>query len=84
MSTYRLDSFHPDVLRCRDCGAFVANVSELARADDLPADPLTARQAVRCWPGAAQAIVTHDVTCSWRLLAEAEGLTGEQQVRRTG
>src|SRR5262249_12078166 len=34
---------------------------------------LTWRQPLRCWPGAAWAIVAHDIACAWRL-AEAGGL----------
>jgi hypothetical protein len=47
----------------------VANVADLAQADE-PLQQMTARQALRCWPGAAGAIVAHDVACQWRL-AEA-------------
>ena len=71
MSTFALDSFHPDVLKCLDCGQAVANVGDLAQADEPP-QQTTARQAVRCWPGAAWAIVAHDIACAWRL-AEAGG-----------
>jgi site-specific DNA-methyltransferase (adenine-specific) len=54
MSVFALDSFHPEILRCRDCGCAVANVADLGQADEPP-QQMTARQALRCWPGAADA-----------------------------
>jgi len=67
MSVFHLDPFHPDILRCRDCGQAVANVADLGQADEPP-QQMTARQALRCWPGAAGAIVAHDIACAWRLV----------------
>jgi hypothetical protein len=54
-----------------DCGQAVANVADLAQADEPP-QLMTGRQALRCWPGAAGAIVAHAVACAWQL-AEAGG-----------
>jgi hypothetical protein len=82
VSTFALDSFHPDVLRCLDCGQAVANVADLGQADE-PLQEMTARQALRCWPGATLELVRHDVTCTWQRRDEAEGLTGEQRLPRT-
>src|SRR5438034_124877 len=55
MSTFTLDPFHPEILRCQDGGEAVANLADLAQADELPADVLTCRQTLRVWPGAARA-----------------------------
>jgi hypothetical protein len=76
MSTFALNPFHSDVLRCRDCGQAVANVSDLAQADEPP-QQMSAQQAVRCWPGAARQIVAHDIACAWQL-AEGLGRRGER------
>src|SRR5262249_57712809 len=51
VSVFSLDPFHPDVLRCLDCGQAVANVAELAQADE-PHQQRTARQALRRSPRA--------------------------------
>jgi hypothetical protein len=66
MSVYALDSFHPDVLKCCDCGEAVVNFGDLGQAEPEPAPTLTRRQAVACWPGAARELVTHDLVCFWR------------------
>jgi hypothetical protein len=71
MSVFAIDPLHPDVLKCLDCGCAVANVADLAQADDEPLQ-MTARQALRCWPGVALEVMRHDVACAWRL-AEADG-----------
>jgi len=84
MSTFAIDPFHPDVLLCQDCGCAVVNIGDLAQADELPADVLTCRQALRVWPEAARQLVAHDIAGAWRLRDEAEGLTGAQELPRTG
>jgi hypothetical protein len=59
MSVFHLDSFHPDVLKCLTCGQAVANVGDLALADEPP-QQMTARQVLRCWPGAALEVVRRE------------------------
>jgi hypothetical protein len=65
MPAYQLDPLYPDVLRCTACREAVANVADPACTEDPPG-LMTARQAVRVWPGAARELVTHDLVCVWR------------------
>jgi hypothetical protein len=83
MSTFYLDPFHPSVLLGCDCGQAVANVADRGQ-DDEPPQEVTARQALRCWPGAALEVMRHDLLCTWRRRDAAEGLTAEQALPRLG
>jgi hypothetical protein len=61
---YHLDPLHPQVLRCRDCGAAVCALDGQDVADAPEA--MTHRQAAALWPDLAAVIVRHEVMCSWR------------------
>src|SRR5262249_52021107 len=49
----------------RTCGASVCPLEHPGLDPEAPAE-LTARQALRQWPGCALAIARHDLLCSWR------------------
>jgi hypothetical protein len=77
MTTFSVDTMHPDRVVCDGCGEAVGAIDPCAEpAGDPPALGLTGHQAVRRWPDLAEDIRRHEVLCDWRRNPPPEGGAG--------